>query len=411
MYLHTSKYKIKRKKPSRFNLALIFTLCLLIVGAAIVQAYVVPRVPPLFLPTPTATRPAASYAEDAAAMFMEGKLESSIALYQQSILLAPTNSELYVALSRVQVFAHDYQGAVENAQYAVLLSKSAMSYAVWGEAIHRLEAENDLPAYENAVKQLRKSLELEPNLALAHAYLAEVLMDTDWQYYEDASAAARTAIVQKPDLMESHRAMGYVYLMTGNYSEALDEYQKAIDLHNKLADLWLRLGQCYQAVNDPGEAIDAYLKASTLDSKSPDPFVFISRTYAGQGEFGKAAQYAEMAVALAPLNPSYHGLLGVMYYRNRRYQEAIPELSLAIAGGTINTGTETGTVVGLPLGDWPVSEYYWTYGLALAKVGRCAEAIPVFRLLEQQRPDDEIAMENVAEGLTLCKADTPQPSA
>jgi tetratricopeptide (TPR) repeat protein len=339
-------------------------------------------------------------------LFMEGKLDSAIVNYRQAILLAPTNSDLYVALSRVQVFAHKYDDALESAENAVLLSKSAISYAVWGEALHRLEKTKDLPGYESATKQLRKSLDLDPSLALAHAYLAEVLMDTDWQYWEDASAEARTAVSLAPGLMESHRAMAYIYYMTGNFQEAQDEYLKAIGLHRKLADLWLPLGDCYQANNDPVSAIDAYLNASAYNSTDPVPFARISRTYAGLGEYGKASQYAEQAVALGPLDPKNHGLLGVMYYHNRQFQEAILELNLAVAGGTY----EGGVVVGLPLGPFPVSEYYWTYGLALAKVGRCSEAIPVFRLLQQQMPDDAAAMENVSEGLAICKEPTPTRS-
>jgi tetratricopeptide (TPR) repeat protein len=408
MYLQTSKYKLQRKKPRRFNLALIFMLCLLIVGATIVQGYIVPRVPPLFLPTPTATRPASSYAEDASILFKEGKLDSAIEAYQQAILLAPTNSDLYVALSRAQVFSHDYDGAIENAQYAVLLSKSAVSYAVWGEALHRREAQNDLPAYEDAIKQLRRSLELDPSLALAHAYYAEVLMDLDNGNWKAASEEARTAVAMAPGLMESHRAMAYIYQLTGNYGEALDEYSKAIELHSKLADLWLPLGDCYRAVNDIVSAINAYMEASILGATDPVPPARISRTYAGEGDYPKAAQFAKQAVTLAPLDPRYRGLLGVMYYQNNQFQESIPELELAIAGGTVDAGT----IVGLPLEKtWPISEYYWTYGLALAKVGRCAEAIPVFRLLEQQLQDDDIAMANVIEGLTICKEIAPTPQA
>jgi tetratricopeptide (TPR) repeat protein len=288
----------------------------------------------------------------------------------------------------------------------VLLSKSAISYAVWGEAIYRMERGEELPAYEDATKQLRKSLDLDPSLALAHAYLAEVLMDTDWQYYEDASAEARTAITLAPDLMESHRAMGFIYYMTGNYVEALDEYQIAIELHGKLRDLWIPLGDCYGANNDPANAIRAYGTASTLDSTDPDPFARIARVYAGEGEFGKAAQNAEMAVTLMPQNPLYHGLLGVMYYHNREIPRAIPELALAITGGRVGDVV----VEGLPLGPYPIAEYYWTYGLALAKTGRCPDAVPVFRLLEQQMPDDEIVVANVSEGLMICKEITPTPS-
>jgi tetratricopeptide (TPR) repeat protein len=404
MYLRTSKYKLQRKKPHRFNLLLIFVLCALIVAATYVQGYIVPILTPPFVPTATPTRPASSYAEDADRMFQEGKLSSAVELYKQAILLAPKNTDLYVALSRIQIFAHDYEEAVNNAEYAVLLSKSAISYAVWGEALHRLETAKDLPAYENAIKHLRHSLDLDPSLALAHAYYAEVLMDSDaTANWEPASSEARTAIALAPDLMESHRAMGYVYYLTGNYLYALDEYQKAIDLHDKLEDLWIPLGDCYRESYDNIKAIDAYVTASTLATDDPIPMARISRTYAREGQFGKASQYAEMAMTLDPLEPLYRGLLGVMYYHNRNYQEAVTQLTLAVTGGRV----EEGVIVGLQIAPWPVSEYYWTYGLALAKVGRCSEAIPVFRLILQELSGDTDAMSQASDGLALCGESTP----
>jgi tetratricopeptide (TPR) repeat protein len=405
MYLQSSKYRLKRKSPRRFNLALIFFLCALIVAAVLFQRYVVPVIPPPFLPTPTATRPAASYADDAAKLFLDGKLKNSIEMYQQAILLAPTNSDLYIAVSEVQIFAHDYQGALENAQNAVLRSKSAVAYAVYGEALYQLEKSQGGNTFTDANKQLRKSLDLDPTLALAHAYYAEVLMDMDYGNWKTASDEAKTAVTLAPNRLESHRAMAYVYYMTGNTNEALSEYQKAVDIHGKLEDLWIPLGDCYRDTSQLQKAIDAYTNASGFDSTDPVPIARISRVYAKEGQYGKSAQYAEMAVTLEPLNPMNHGLLGVMYYHNHDFSKAVTELTLAIAGGRV----EAGQIQGLPLGPFPVSEYYWTYGLALAAVGRCSEAVPIFRLLQLQLPDDELAMANVADGLSTCKEITPTP--
>lgn len=405
MYLQSSKYRLKRKSPRRFNLALIFILCVLIVLAALFQAYVVPSIPPPFLPTPTATRLAASYADDAAKLFLDGKLTDSVKMYKQAILLAPTNSDLYVAVSQVQIFTHDYQGALENAQNAVLRSKSAVAYAVYGEALYWIEKSQGGNTYADANKELRKSLELDPNLGLTHAYYAEMLMDMDTSNWKTASAEAQTAITLAPNRLESHRAMGYIFLSTGNYIEALSEYQKAIDIHDKLADLWIPLGDCYQARSDTQNAIQAYLKASGLDSQDPVPIARIARVYAGLGQYGKSAQYAEMAANLAPQNPTFRGLLGEMYFFNGDYDKAVTELTLAIRGGRVDPGP----IQGLPLQAGRVAEYYYVYGLALAKVGRCSDAVPIFRLLEQQVPDDATVMANVTDGLILCKEITPTP--
>jgi tetratricopeptide (TPR) repeat protein len=405
MYLQSSKYRLKRKSPRRFNLALIFILCVLIVAASFFYRYIVPSIPPPFLPTATPTRPAASYADDAAKLFLDGKLADSIKLYNQAILLAPTNSDLYVAVSQVQIFAHDYQGALENAQNAVLRSKSAIAYAVYGEALYQLEKSQGGNTFTDANKELQKSFSLDPNLGLTHAYYAEMLMDIDTNNWKTASAEARTALTLAPTRLESHRAMGYVYLLTGNYQDALTEYQQAITIHKKLPSLYIPLGDCYQALSDSQHAISAYLDASGLDPKDPVPFGRISRSYAGDGQYGKSAQYAETAVTLAPLDPAYRGLVGEMYYFNREYDKAITALTLAIAGGRVDQGQ----IQGLPLQAGRVAEYYYIYGLALAKVGRCTDALPIFHLLKQQLPDDATAMESVTAGLILCKEITPAP--
>ncbi|MGD0807695.1 MAG: tetratricopeptide repeat protein, partial [Anaerolineales bacterium] len=300
---------------------------------------------------------------------------------------------------------HDYQGALENAQNAVLRSKSAVAYAVYGEALYWIEKSQGGNTYTDANKELQKSLELDPSLGLAHAYYAEVLMDMDNANWKTASAEAQTAITLAPNRLESHRAMGYIFLSTGNYIEALSEYQKAVDIHDKLADLWIPLGDCYQAQSDTQNAIQAYLKASGLDSQDPVPIARIARVYAGDGQYGKSAQYAEMAANLAPLDPTYRGLLGEMYYFNSDYDKAVNELTLAIRGGRVDPGP----IQGLPLQAGRVAEYYYVYGLALAKVGRCSEAVPIFHLLQQQVPDDATVMANVTDGLILCKEITPTP--
>jgi hypothetical protein len=74
---------------------------------------------------------------------------------------------------------------------------------------------------------------------------------------------------------------------------------------------------------------------------------------------------------------------------------------LAIRGGTSPEGD---FVEGLPLNnsDTRVLEYYYTYGLALAKLGVCADAVEIFKVILQAAPDDEIAVFNAEEGLVLC---------
>jgi tetratricopeptide (TPR) repeat protein len=402
MQLKTSRYRMHKGKNGlgRMNWPVIILLVIAIVALYYFDTQIVPTIPPPFLPTSAPTRTAASFAEDAAKLFQDGKLKPSIDMYKNAIQTDPTNTDLYLALSRVQVYYHDYPSALNNAQNAILRAKSALAYAVYGWTLYY---SGDLVGAE---KQLTTSLAMDPNSGLTHAYHAQVLIDSDPNSWKEASQEAHTALSLSPSLLESHMAMGYVYNITGNYEKAIEEYQSAILIHSKLADLYLPLGDSYGALGQTLDARKAYSNALALDQTNPIYMARISRSYAGDGEFGKAQQYAEQAVQVSPLDPRYHGLLGVMLYKNKDYLKAATELELAIRGGRM----ETGDVAPLPLSPGVVAEYYWTYGLALARLDRCAEAIQVFTALQQGDPDNPLAKQNIIDGLIRCKVITPTPT-
>jgi tetratricopeptide (TPR) repeat protein len=123
--------------------------------------------------------------------------------------------------------------------------------------------------------------------------------------------------------------------------------------------------------------------------------------YASVGEYGVASQYARQAVELDPEEPRLRGNLGRMYYHNGALEEAIAEFNFTIRGGQAPEGV---WVDGLALrpDDFRILEYYYTFGLALAKQGVCEEAIQIFEAILLTAPDDEIAVFNAEEGLVIC---------
>jgi len=281
-----------------------------------------------------------------------------------------------------------------------------MSYAVLGWAYYQ---NNDLI---KAKEYLNKSKAIDPNLALAHAYLAFVIIDDDTNNWKAASDEARTSLAISPRLLESRMAMSYVFMLTANYTEAIEQLNQAIQIHSKLASLFMMLGDSYRGMGDSTSAIDAYTQAATLDPQDPDPFARIARTYYGIGQWGKALQYAKNAVQNAMLEPRMHGLLGVMYFRNQEYGNAAQELLLATVGGRVIDagGTDLGMVQGLPLEAGVVAEYYWTYALTLIRLDRCEDAVPFLRMVGQGVPEDALAQENVIAGLMSCNVITPTPT-
>jgi hypothetical protein len=67
-------------------------------------------------------------------------------------------------------------------------------------------------------------------------------------------------------------------------------------------------------------------------------------------------------------------------------------------------------VEGVPLDYGIVAEFYAIFGLALAKLDRCDQAVPIFQAIRSGVPDDEINVYNAEQGLIICQqgiSDTP----
>jgi tetratricopeptide (TPR) repeat protein len=146
------------------------------------------------------------------------------------------------------------------------------------------------------------------------------------------------------------------------------------------------------------------------------PLLLISRTYNEAGVYALAIQYGQQAIKADPTDPFLYGNLGQAYYRSRTSpSETIKYLGLAVRGGE---GEEGAQVEGLPLNYGRIAEYYYMYGLTLARQGECGEALQISQLLADGVPNDETAVYNAQEMVNICQeimesgglpTETPEP--
>jgi tetratricopeptide (TPR) repeat protein len=172
-----------------------------------------------------------------------------------------------------------------------------------------------------------------------------------------------------------------------DYENAIQFYKSAIDINPNIPILHIELGRNYRFQGVYDEAISQFTQANTLNPADPQPELFISRTYATEGEYTKALQYAKAATDDKPTDPALRGNYGVMFFRNFQYQEALTQLSLAINGGKAENGLP---IRGLALtNELRIAEYYYTYGLALARTNQCGQALPLAQKLQTTFSSDE----------------------
>jgi tetratricopeptide (TPR) repeat protein len=408
MYLRGSKWSMnKRRKP--LNIGRIAILLLFIGALVYINQVIVPTTPPLFIPTATPTRAPESYITEAQRLENEGKYNQAILMYNQAIQSDPKNPATYISLSRLLVYTGKYKEAVTNAENALLInSNNSTAHAIRGWALG-LQGE-----YLGAEAAFQKALEIDQNNADAYAYKAEMLAaqtqagNGSIGSLDKAVEASRAAQTIAPNSLATHRARGIVLELTGNYADAAREFESAIAINTNIADLHLALGRNYRYLEQYDKGVEEFNRANALNPGDPLPNFYISRTYAAIGEYAKAIQFAEQSLKVAPADPYMYGNLGTMYYKNHQYEDAVKPLKMAVAGGSADSGE---VVKGLPLDYGRIAEFYFTYGLTLAKIGQCGEALPVSQALMQGVKNDEVSVYNAQEIINICSGNPTTPEA
>ncbi len=462
MELREVPLTFSREKRSRPRYVLLYALLNLIALAFARQVFAGEiTLETIIRPTPTPTRTARSWVEEARAHFEAGNLQEAIEAYRAALALEPTNGRLWAELTRTLVYSSALltndaarharlQEAVEAANQAVTYAPNdSMAHAVRAFALDWLatnpltspdQREALLAQAETAAAQARL---LDPTNGYALAYYAEILLDQ--QNFVQAYEEARNAVEQAPELMDTHRVYATVLEANGRYLSAIQEYKEAIRRAPNLTFLYLRVGFNYRHLAGKAQSKAArqeyYELARTYFAQAirinerlgvvdPVPYIAISKTYVQEGEFFAAALNAEKALILDPADPLTYAQLGVIYIKSRNYEGSIPVLQCAVEGcGPEVSGQILNEIRGkfnlepvdnppqvepLPLTNTTVAYYYLQYASVLAALNVCDRALPILARVEALYGSDPVIANIVAENRNICRLlqqrSTPQPT-
>jgi tetratricopeptide (TPR) repeat protein len=377
-------------------------ILLVLIAAGLYLLTVRPEaIPQPFQPTPTPTRTATSYVAEAEEYYWQGQLTEAISTYEEAVRRDPTVVDNYIPLVRLLVFRGRLDEALDYAETALFVEPdSAAARAIRAMALDWKSSELadqglDQDASDmliEALNEINKAIELDPSSAEAYAYQAEILFDL--VNYEQADEAIADALLMNPDSVDVQRIAGYLMEFRGYRQEAIDYYTEAVRLHPRLAMLHHSLGRTYIGAGEIDLALDSLQTAVELDSENSEYLYFMGYAYFTIGERELAADYFKQAVELRPDYPAAHCQLGLIYYQQRNWEGAIPELEMGVEG----------------YGDllsYRNAFCYYTLGLSYFYVARCEDAYPLFDQVLEAIPDNAPA----AEGIRLCReaeAESPE---
>ena len=406
-----------------------------------------------FLPTPTPTRSAGSYIQQAEAYFTAGKLDDpgseadAIDTYKKALAVEPDNPLVLSQLARIQTYSSrllstDQQRlavleqARDNIRRAAELAPddsqvlAIKAFVLDWNASSNLISNSEREAYlAEAEAAANRAYLLDPENALALAYYAEVLLDQ--QKWDQALEYAAQAVERAPDNLDTHRVYGTVLESVGLYGDAIREYKRASELAPNLTFILLQIGLGYRNLEDYDSALYYFDQAAEINKQlgiqDPLPYIAIAKTYTQQGEFFIASRNAETALRFSPQSADTYGQLGSIYVQARNYESALPALQCALEGCTAEENKIAQDLVDqglleasvpvepLELTNLTVAYYYIRYGSVLAFLsdaenGYCAKVVTLMAMLRQNFSDDSLLLSNIEDNEATCSILYSNPS-
>ncbi|MGA1841427.1 MAG: tetratricopeptide repeat protein [bacterium] len=184
--------------------------------------------------------------------------------------------------------------------------------------------------WDEAIKQFRKALNLDSDLAEAHLNLG-------WSYvmkrseYDLALQETLEAIRLKPDLFMGYRNLWWIYRLQKKYDKSLEALKKAIQLEPGNAINYLNLGDAY--VNDTRDfnlAVQSYQKGLELD---PNNFYIhrnLGKVYEFQKKYDLAIAEHNKAIKIMPSDPYNYLFLAVTLGKAGKKDEIPPLMNRAL---------------------------------------------------------------------------------
>ncbi|MEH1905399.1 MAG: tetratricopeptide repeat protein [Nostoc sp.] len=237
-------------------------------------------------------------------------------------------NEFLAALKNKRKFAQQYAETILQA------GKDADSSEVqrWGEQLA-----NGLKAYEQNLYQL--------TLEMFTAVLQNSRIEVKWQpialgwrgktyrlmeRYPEALQDFDRAIELNPKYAWAIASRGETYRLMERYPEALQDFDRAIELNSKYTWAIASRGETYRSIKRYPEALQDFDQAIELDSKSDWVIASRGETYRSIKRYPEALQDFDRAIELNPKLDWAIARRGETYRSMKRYPEALQDFDRAI---------------------------------------------------------------------------------
>jgi serine/threonine-protein kinase len=256
----------------------------------------------------------------------------------------------------------------EHAAIIVHGTTDPAAYDFYLQGVGNLDQFTRPGAIDNALDVLNRAVALDPNFGRAYAvrgraYWLDYTSTKLTSWVDKARSDCNQAVSLGNAGADGHMCIGLIDAGTGQYDQAAQEYQKAIELEPGSERAYVGLADAYTKLNRLSDAEETYRQAIAANPNSALVYERLGAFYLQQAQYAKAAGLFQKAIGLAPESyidysnlgaadlylgdypaaiaafeqslrlrpaPGAYANLGTAYYQSRRFADAARNYQLAL---------------------------------------------------------------------------------
>ncbi|MEM6513784.1 MAG: tetratricopeptide repeat protein [Pseudomonadota bacterium] len=172
-----------------------------------------------------------------------------------------------------------------------------------------------------------EATQLDPGFAGAHAGLCSALLQTyrksrDVAFFEAAEKSCIRGLTLDADAPDVYNSLGHLYLSSGQYDKAIEQFEQALALNNRNMSAHFGLATTYDRQNRKDEAETVYKNAVFIQPGFHHTHIQLGNFYYYSGRNAEAIQSYQQAVALSPDDYEVYVNLGAAYFLEGLFDQA-----------------------------------------------------------------------------------------
>jgi tetratricopeptide (TPR) repeat protein len=252
----------------------------------------------------------------------DGRVEESLAHYDQALRINPEYAEAHFNLGNALVRLGRSDEALAHYEKAIALFPR---FAAAHTNLATLLLQSGRGA--EAARHLQRAIEIGPATAALHRQLADVLVRSD--RIDEAIGHLTTALQLDPNDAAVHNNLGNLLEETGRTSEAMPHFEKALEIDPANAEAHFNLANALGRSRRPDDAIRHYRRAVEINPAYAAAHNNLANTLAASGQLEEAVASYNKAIETRADFAAAHANLARALRQLGRYDESLAHLQKA----------------------------------------------------------------------------------